>query len=307
MASIELQGKILVLTDGEEVSYADLSELKGDKGCRGAQGRAGVILDSQGNIITEGFATEEYVDSALEGFSVDMTGVATESYVNMVASTKANKEHEHTQYVTEQKLNEYALKEHEHGQYLTEHQSLEGYATETYVNETINNMGTANRVGVSGTGYNSVIFGDYEENKASGNCSFASGINTTASGNASVAEGMWTEASGECAHAEGWGSIAKGYYSHVTGVETVSETRNMNVSGKYNDYELGEGNKTTLGKYSHVVGNGTSDENRSNSHTLDWEGNAWFAGGIILNSPNGTRWMIKVTDTGTLSITESEV
>lgn len=168
MASIELQGKILVLTDGDEVSYADLSELKGDKGCRGAQGRAGVILDSQGNIITEGYATEEYVDSALEGFSVDMTGVATESYVNMVAATKANKEHEHTQYltehqsladyatksyvstltanksdkdhehteyVTEQKLNGYALKEHTHEQYLTEHQSLEGYATKSYVEE----------------------------------------------------------------------------------------------------------------------------------------------------------------------------
>jgi hypothetical protein len=34
------------------------------------------------------------------------------------------------------------------------------------------------------------------------------------------------------------------------------------------------------GRYAHIVGNGTSRDSRSNSHTLDWKGNAWFAGEI---------------------------
>ena len=35
-------------------------------------------------------------------------------------------------------------------------------------------------------------------------------------------------------------------------------------------------------KYAHIVGNGTSDSSRSNAHTLDWYGNAWFAGSIFM-------------------------
>lgn len=36
------------------------------------------------------------------------------------------------------------------------------------------------------------------------------------------------------------------------------------------------------GKYLHIVGNGESEENRSNAHTLDWKGNTWFAGNISI-------------------------
>ena len=35
------------------------------------------------------------------------------------------------------------------------------------------------------------------------------------------------------------------------------------------------------GNYAHVVGNGT-EEKRSNAHTLDWDGNAWFAGNVYV-------------------------
>lgn len=34
--------------------------------------------------------------------------------------------------------------------------------------------------------------------------------------------------------------------------------------------------------YLHVVGNGSSDTERSNAHTLDWSGNAWYAGKILV-------------------------
>lgn len=37
-----------------------------------------------------------------------------------------------------------------------------------------------------------------------------------------------------------------------------------------------------------VIGNGTSDTARSNAHTLDWSGNAWFAGDIYIGSTSGT-------------------
>ncbi len=42
------------------------------------------------------------------------------------------------------------------------------------------------------------------------------------------------------------------------------------------------------GPYVHIVGNGTDDENRSNAHTLDWDGNAWYAGNVYVGSNSGT-------------------
>ena len=42
------------------------------------------------------------------------------------------------------------------------------------------------------------------------------------------------------------------------------------------------------GQYSTIVGNGTSDTERSNAYTLDWEGNAWFAGNVYVGSTSGT-------------------
>lgn len=42
------------------------------------------------------------------------------------------------------------------------------------------------------------------------------------------------------------------------------------------------------GEYSHIVGNGTSNTNRSNSYTLDWDGNAWYSGDVYVGSTSGT-------------------
>lgn len=59
-------------------------------------------------------------------------------------------------------------------------------------------------------------------------------------------------------------------------------------------------------KYVEIVGNGKSSSARSNAYTLDWEGNACFSGsvecnGIIVKSPNGTRFKLTVSDDGTIS------
>ena len=80
-------------------------------------------------------------------------------------------------------------------------------------------------------------------------------------GNYSHSEGYYTTASGSCSHAEGGGTIASGDYSHVQGRNNIEDTE---------------------GKYAHIVGNGGNRSNRSNAHTVDWKGNAWYAGEIYI-------------------------
>ena len=62
-------------------------------------------------------------------------------------------------------------------------------------------------------------------------------------------------------------------------------------------------------RYLHIVGNGDDDANRSNAHTLDWAGNAWFAGSVegtalILKSAGDKFFQLTVDDAGTLKIAE---
>ena len=106
---------------------------------------------------------------------------------------------------------------------------------------------------------------------ASGYISHAEGISSTASGNYSHAEGRSTTASGECSHVEGNFTTASGIDSHAEGSNTIASSGNQHVQGKYNIED-------TTNTYAHIVGNGTADNARSNAHTLDWQGNGWYAG-----------------------------
>lgn len=109
--------------------------------------------------------------------------------------------------------------------------------------------------------------------EASGQCSHAEGMYVTSSGNCSHAEGNLTKATGYGSHAEGGGTIASGNCSHAEGNLTRASSEYQHVQGKYNIED-------TANKYAHIVGNGTDDNNRSNAHTLDWQGNAWYAGKV---------------------------
>ena len=100
-------------------------------------------------------------------------------------------------------------------------------------------------------------FGSFSLNRA-----YNTGI-----GDYSFAEGSYTTASGYSSHAEGNYTIASGSESHVQGHFNVADNKN---------------------KYAHIVGNGISDTKRSNAHTLDWSGNAWFAGDVYVRSTSGT-------------------
>lgn len=90
--------------------------------------------------------------------------------------------------------------------------------------------------------------------------------------------GKSTTASGIAAHAEGADTIASGNQSHAEGVHTTAQGENQHVQGKYNIAD-------TIN--AHIVGNGSDSSNRSNAHTLDWSGNAWFAGDIYTGSTSG--------------------
>ena len=113
---------------------------------------------------------------------------------------------------------------------------------------------------------------------ASGSYSHAEGNGTESSGHSSHAEGQNTVASGYASHAEGQNAVASDSGSHAEGENTIASSSYQHVQGRYNI-------KDESGKYAHIVGNGSfyyGSAHRSNAHTLDWDGNAWFAGDVYV-------------------------
>ena len=150
------------------------------------------------------------------------------------------------------------------------------------------------------------IFNNIELNIATGSYSHAEGSRTEATGDWSHAEGSNTYAIGNCSHAEGGVTAASGNYSHTEGHETVASGISSHAEGEhtyaFGNFSHTEGQNTVTygdnshvqGKYNiqddtmaHIVGNGDSTSN-SNAHTLDWDGNAWFAGDVYVGSTSGT-------------------
>lgn len=144
-------------------------------------------------------------------------------------------------------------------------------------------------VGAVGYGEGSEVFNDYNNNVADGQFCHAEGYNTSATGSCTHAEGYLTEASTShshaegyvtkatyiAAHAEGASTEANGENSHAEGYQTIAGSKNQHVQGRFNVEDTAE-------TYAHIVGNGTARNNRSNAHTLDWDGNAWYAGDVYV-------------------------
>lgn len=122
---------------------------------------------------------------------------------------------------------------------------------------------TASAQAAHSEGYNTYATGKY---------SHVEGYNSRATADMAHAENYGTEASGKNSHAEGLISIAKGNGSHVEGFGTVASGKYQHVQGKYNVEDA-------EGRYAHIVGGGI-DAERRNIHTLDWEGNAEYAGDV---------------------------
>lgn len=124
-------------------------------------------------------------------------------------------------------------------------------------------------------------FAEGKNTTASGNNSHAEGYGTTASGGDAHAEGMSTTASGLASHAEGYRTAAQWDYAHAEGLGTVANGKSQHVAGEYNIINTAPATQHRA-TYAHIVGNGTSTSARSNAHTLDWNGNAWFAGNVYI-------------------------
>jgi hypothetical protein len=186
-------------------------------------------------------------------------------------------------------------------------------------------------IGWSGTNSGAEVFNDFDniasgvkahaegnDTTASGECSHAEGNDTTASGSRAHAEGGDTTASGFSAHAEGSSTTASGSQSHAEGLSTTASGDKSHAEGYLtkasgeNQHVQGRNNiEDTENKYAHIVGNGAPSVPR-NAHTLDWDGNAWYAGtvegtALILASSteySTKRFKITVDDSGKISATE---
>ena len=127
--------------------------------------------------------------------------------------------------------------------------------------------------------------GSFSLNRKSGTIvgdnSHAEGNNTTASGLDSHAEGDTTTAPGYASHAEGFVTAAPGEVSHAEGYGTKAASQCQHAQGKYNIEDSGD-------TYADIIGNGESDASRSNAATVDWSGNAWYAGYVYVGSTSGT-------------------
>lgn len=140
-------------------------------------------------------------------------------------------------------------------------------------------------------GHNSSASGQYShsegfDNSAIGESSHAEGESSHAVGDYSHAEGLDTKALGSGSHTEGYYTIASGEASHAEGWGTQASGDIQHVEGKYNIIDPDS-------NYLHILGNGGYDTEihdivRSNAHTIDQYGNAWYAGDVYVGSASTT-------------------
>ena len=136
------------------------------------------------------------------------------------------------------------------------------------------------------SGANATAFGS--GTSASAASAHAEGNGAVASGSSSHAQNDGTKATGDYSHAEGSATEASGQAAHAEGTGTIAANRAQHVEGEYNVQDPSGNEPSGRGTYQHIVGNGTSSSNRSNAHTMDWNGNAWYAGDVYVGSTSGT-------------------
>lgn len=103
--------------------------------------------------------------------------------------------------------------------------------------------------------------------------SHAEGYQTVSKGQGSHSEGYSTVAYQTGSHAEGYQTEAKKAASHAQNTGTIADSESQTVLGKYNTVDS---NNT----YAVIVGNGSSNSNRSNALTVDWSGNVATSGKV---------------------------
>lgn len=187
--------------------------------------------------------------------------------------------------------------------FLTEHQDISGKMDKS--DPTGYGSFSLNRKYGTTVGTNSFAAGYYLE--ASGQYSHAEGSFTAASGDSSHAEGYGSNATVDYSHAEGYSSSAYGRYSHAEGEMSTTKGIGSHAEGHgtraSSDYQHAQGKyniEDSSGVYADIIGNGTSTS-KSNAATVDWSGNAWFAGDVYTGSTSGTN-----KDTGSKKLATEE-
>lgn len=187
--------------------------------------------------------------------------------INTALSNKADKSHTHSNYAYSNHIhNEYADKSHTHSDYADINHTHSDYVTDTELSNIIDNIDLSEYAKKRDTILDTTLSMGRKAGTTIGFRSTALGYNVEAAGEYSFAEGQDTRISwvATAAHAEGIGTEAHSDYQHVQGKYNIEDS-----------YDI----------YAHIVGNGTDHYNRSNAHTLDWDGNAWFAGDVTVG-PN---------------------
>lgn len=195
-------------------------------------------------------------------------------------------------YATSEQLNTKADAEHTHDDYITK-EVLDGAIAEIdIVKIDLDNFTASNSISIKRK--ETSVRGDYStalgyDTVASGHSSHAEGYMTNAKADFAHAEGNQTKATSYSSHAEGYkteainkeASHAEGYITSASGFAAHSEGYNTKARGDYQHVQGKYNIEDTENKYAHIVGNGEEGA-PSNAHTIDWEGNAWFSGTILM-------------------------
>lgn len=120
----------------------------------------------------------------------------------------------------------------------------EGKGCKTY--EDFSHVEGSNNVNI---GYGAHVEG--WDNTNFGYGSHVEGQNNLCTVNFGHVEGQYNTVNGSAAHAEGYRTIASSQYQHVGGKWNIEDTEN---------------------KYAFIIGNGTTNERRSNAFTISWDG-----------------------------------
>lgn len=241
----------------------------GDSSSTGGSDQSGTTSDDNWNV-DEHFGEAAHVEGA------DNVAIGFASHAEGVN----NKAHGH--YAHAEGIKNIAGSKTEEGKVLAPH--AEGYNTTASgsYSHTEGNSTKASGISSHAEGNETIASGinshsEGHDTEASGEYSHAEGQSTQAIHTASHAEGGGTTASGNYSHAEGNSTTASSFASHAEGHGTKASSASQHVQGKFNIED-------TDNKYAHIVGNGLSDTTRSNTHTLDWDGNAWFAGNVTIGT-----------------------
>lgn len=122
--------------------------------------------------------------------------------------------------------------------------------------------------------------------KAKGCASTSMGIDTEAEGDASTVGGRNSRTEGDSAFSHGLHCEAIGSYSFATGAFAKALAELSSAFGigtkavNYCEQVIGRYNKPTGSAF--AIGNGESDEERSNCFYVDFNGNVWFSGGLYM-------------------------